>query len=134
MSNGTRRGADDPTTVIEVPHGAAADRALAGNELAPGSRAGDYLVQATIASGGCGIVYAAEHRVLRRRAAVKVLHRDLAASPELVQRFEREARVVNQIGHPNIVDIYDFGYLDDGRPYFVMELLTGTNLSQLLQR
>ena len=51
----------------------------------------------------------------------------------MLQRFVREARVVNQIRHPNIVDVYDFGMLPDGSPYYVMELLPGRTLSQLLQ-
>src|SRR5262249_48062976 len=75
----------------------------------------------------------AEHRILGRRAAVKVLHRALAARAAMVERFAREARAVNQIRHPNIVDIYEFGRLPDGRPYFVMELLGGNTLESLLR-
>jgi serine/threonine-protein kinase len=103
-------------------------------ELAPGDRAGEYLILGTIASGGCGTVYTAEHRVLGRKAAVKVLHSQLATSPEMVERFVREARVVNRIRHPNIVDIYEFGELGDKRPYFVMELLEGTSLASIVER
>src|SRR5437016_14166157 len=87
-----------------------------------------------MASGGCGTVYTAEHRVLGRKAAVKVLHSQLATSPEMVERFVREARVVNRIRHLNIVDIYEFGELDDKRPYFVMELLEGTSLASIVER
>src|SRR2546428_12877103 len=93
--------------------------------LAPGDRAGEYLILGTIASGGCGTVYTAEHRVLGRKPAVKVLHSQLAGSPEMVEPLVREARVVNPTRHPNIVDIYEFGQLDDKRPYFVMELIAG---------
>src|SRR5205085_5850417 len=57
-----------------------------------------------------------------------------SASPEMVQRFIREAQVVNRIRHPNIVDIHDFGTLPDGRPYFVMELLAGPSLKQLIEQ
>src|SRR6266478_5793915 len=59
---------------------------------------------------------------------------ELAPSPEMVERFVREARVVNRIRHPNIVDIYEFGELDDKRPYFVMELLEGTSLASIVER
>jgi serine/threonine-protein kinase len=65
---------------------------------------------------------------------VKVLHADMAASPEMLDRFIREAKAVNLIGHPNIVDISDFGVLEDGRPFFVMELLEGNTLDVLLDR
>ena len=103
-------------------------------ELAPGACVGEYVVTALIARGGHGSVYAAEHRVLGRAAAVKVMHRRFASSAEMVGRFVREARVVNQIRHPAIVDIYDLGTLPDGRPYCVMELLEGQNLWQLLRQ
>lgn len=101
--------------------------------LPPGSLAGEYVLRSVLASGGHGTVYEAEHRVLGRRAAVKVLHPHLSEQGDMLQRFVREARVVNQIRHPNIVDVYDFGMLPDGSPFYVMELLAGRTLSQLLQ-
>jgi len=101
-------------------------------QLAPGALAGEYMLKAVLASGGHGAVYEAEHRILGRRAAVKVLHPHLTDQGEMLQRFVREARVVNQIRHPNIVDVYDFGMLQDGSPYYVMELLPGRTLSQML--
>ncbi|MGZ3458971.1 MAG: protein kinase domain-containing protein [Archangium sp.] len=102
-------------------------------QLAPGALAGEYLLKAVLASGGHGTVYEAEHRILGRRAAVKVLHPHLTDQGEMLQRFVREARVVNQIRHPHIVDVSDFGMLPDGSPYYVMELLPGRTLSQFLQ-
>jgi serine/threonine-protein kinase len=98
--------------------------------LAAGTAAGSWRIGPLIAAGGCGAVYAARHEVLDRAAAVKVLHAQLAASPSMVDRFVREARAVNQIRHPNIVDIFDFGALPDGRPFFVMELLQPGDLQQ----
>ncbi len=95
--------------------------------------AGEYMLKRLIASGGHGSVYEAEHRILGRRAAVKVLHAHLADQGEMLQRFVREARIVNQLRHPHVVDIYDFGMLGDGSPYYVMELLEGRTLSQLVQ-
>lgn len=102
-------------------------------ERPPWTLAGEYVLQRLLASGGHGSVYEAEHRILGRRAAVKVLHRHLADQGEMLQRFVREARVVNTIRHPNIVDVFDFGMLPDGSPYYVMELLSGRTLSQVLQ-
>ena len=116
------------------PQQAAAAAALEGDpdELRPGSMAGGYLLEKPLASGGGGTVYEARHRMLGRRAAVKVLRRELASSPRMVARFLREALAVNMIKHPNIVDIYEFGELPDGRPFYVMELLGGTDLRSLL--
>ena len=101
--------------------------------LAPGDDVGHWTVVGRIASGGCGAVYAARHRVLGRPAAIKVLHGELAASPAMLQRFVLEARAVNLIGHPNIVDVFDFGELPDGRPYFAMELLADDDLDRRIQ-
>jgi serine/threonine protein kinase len=103
-------------------------------ELPPGTTLGSYVVQSLIASGGGGMVYKAQHNLLGRKAAVKVLRREIATSPEAVARFLREAQVVNLIRHPNIVDIFEFGQLPDGRRYFVMELLDGSDLSTILKR
>jgi serine/threonine protein kinase len=100
--------------------------------LEPGTLVGPYLIHATLGSGGGGQVYRAEHRVLGRSVAIKVLHAENARSPEGLARFVREARVVNMIRHPAIVDIYEFGELPDGRPYFVMELLEGADVSRLI--
>jgi eukaryotic-like serine/threonine-protein kinase len=118
-------GDDSLTPYVGPPPGA-------DETLAPGSRIGEYVVKARLAEGGHGAVYEAEHRVLGRRAAVKVMHRHLADSGEMVARFVREARIVNQIRHPGIVDIYDLGTLPDGQPYCVMEFLPGRSLAALL--
>jgi len=104
------------------------------DELRPGTMAGAYLLEKSLASGGGGTVYEARHRLLGRHAAVKVLRRELASSPRMVARFLREALAVNLIKHPNIVDIYEFGEMPDGRPYYVMELLDGTDLRSLLTK
>ncbi|WP_224365111.1 serine/threonine-protein kinase [Hyalangium versicolor] len=100
---------------------------------APGALAGEYLLQAVVGTGGHGTVYQAEHRILRHRAAVKVLHSHLNDKDEMLQRFVREAQLINRIRHPNIVGIYDFGVLPDGSPYYVMELLPSRTLNQVLQ-
>jgi serine/threonine protein kinase len=101
--------------------------------LKPGTLAGAYILKREVAAGGGGTVYEAQHRLLGRKAAVKVLRRELAASPQMVARFLREALAVNMIKHPNIVDIYEFGELPDGRPFYVMELLEGVDLRSTLQ-
>jgi len=81
-----------------------------------------------------GVVYAATHPLIGKRAAVKVLKPGLSNEPAAVERFITEARSVNQIGHPNIVDIFGFGTLPDGRNYYIMDLLEGESLRTRLRR
>ncbi|WP_438031633.1 serine/threonine-protein kinase [Sorangium sp. So ce204] len=97
-------------------------------ELAPGTPVGEYRVEAKIGAGGFGTVYRAIHPVIGKAAAIKVLSRQCSANPQLVSRFVAEARAVNQIRHRNIIDIFSFGALEDGRHYYVMELLEGMTL------
>jgi serine/threonine-protein kinase len=107
---------------------------LAPGDLSPGDYAGNYRISARLSSGGFGTVYVAEHRTLKRKAAVKVMHADCAQSKEMVGRFLREAQAVVQLSHPNIVQVFDFGELENGRPYYVMELLEGESLREYVQR
>ena len=103
-------------------------------DLMPGMMVGEYRIEGPLGSGGMGRVYAAIHPVIAKRAAIKVLHPELSVNREAIDRFIQEARSVNQIGHPNIVDIFAFGVLPDGRHYFVMEWLRGESLRQRLAR
>ena len=106
-----------------------------GDELlAPGTMLGEYRVEGLIGSGGMGFVYAAVHPLIGKRAAVKVLRRQLCRERLEVERFINEARIVNQIGHPNIVDVFAFGQMADGRSYFVMEWLKGETLRARVAR
>src|SRR5687767_12083735 len=105
----------------------------AGSTLAPGDRVGDYIIKAPLARGGFGVIYRVSHAIEETEAALKVLHAELAATPGAVLRFEREIEVIQRLRHPNIVDIYTWGRLPDGRPYFVMELLPGVSLEASLQ-
>ena len=103
------------------------------DDLPTGTQVGSYVVLSQIGRGGCSTVYAVAHVVLGRRAVLKVLLQDIAASPTAVKRFVREARASSMIGHPNIVDIFDIGQLANGPPYYIMELLEGPNLEQLVR-
>jgi eukaryotic-like serine/threonine-protein kinase len=100
--------------------------------LAPGTTVGDYAVQGTLGEGGMGTVYSAIHPLIGKKAAIKVISAALCQEPEAVDRFVQEARAVNQIGHPNIVDVFAFGRLDDGRSYLIMEWLQGQSLADRL--
>jgi eukaryotic-like serine/threonine-protein kinase len=94
---------------------------------------GRYRLEATLGRGGMGLVYRAAHLTLRRQVAVKILHPSLAASPDVRNRFEREALAVGKIDHPNCVSVYDSGRLRDGSLYLAMELLDGKSLADVLE-
>ena len=81
-----------------------------------------------------GIVYHACHQLIGRQAAIKILRPELASSPEQVRRFLNEARAVNLVEHPGLVEIFEFGLLPDGTPHIVMEFLSGELLSERLCR
>src|SRR5262249_44594964 len=81
-----------------------------------------------------GIVYGAVQPLIRKQVAVKVISEEMSQRPDAVARFVKEARAVNQIGHPNIVDVFAFGKLPNGRPYLVMEWLRGETLAAHLAR
>jgi serine/threonine-protein kinase len=99
--------------------------------LAPGTEVGEYVIESLLGRGGFGSVYRAAHPVIGKQVAIKVLSLRYSADPEIVSRFAAEARAVNQIRHPNIIDIFSFGQLPDGRHYYVMELLDGEPLDRL---
>ncbi len=98
-----------------------------------GALLGSYRVTDELGRGGMGAVYRARHELLGRPAAVKLLHPDLTESDELVDRFFREAKAATAIQHPGIIDVYDFGYTEDGRAYIVMELLDGEPLADRIR-
>ena len=96
---------------------------------------GNYRIIEPLGEGGMGTVFRAEHVVLGRPYALKVLRsRVVEKDATAAQRFLREARAAARVRHPNIVDVFDFGHLADGRPYFVMELLEGESLTDRVSR
>ncbi len=95
---------------------------------------GSYRVVKKLGAGGMGAVYEAEHALMGRRAAIKVLLPEMSRNEEVVQRFFNEARAAAAIHHPGIVEIYDFGYRDNGSAYIAMEYLTGEGLDARLKR
>ncbi len=92
---------------------------------------GRYKVLNKIGEGGMGVVYVAEHVEIEKKVALKVLRDDFSKRPEVVERFRQEARSASKIGHPHIVDVTDFGQLDDGGVFFVMEHLKGCGLNEI---
>jgi serine/threonine protein kinase len=128
------RESDERPTDVSAAVGVEETTAVTNERLGPGTEIGGYMVDGELGHGGMGIVYSATHPLIGKRAAIKVLKPELSKEPAAVDRFIREARAVNQIGHPNIVDIYDFGQLPDGRSYYLMDLLTGESLRTRLKR
>jgi serine/threonine protein kinase len=97
-----------------------------------GQQIGSYTIVRMLGEGGMGEVFEAVHEKLQRRAAIKVLHPHVARAPEMAARFRNEARAVNIIRHPGVVDIYEHGQLPDGTVYLVMEYLEGSSLRETL--
>jgi protein kinase-like protein len=92
-----------------------------------------YEIVALLKTGGMGRVYRAHQYALDRDVAVKIVDPTLGTSPEFASRFIQEARAASRLNHPNVVSIYDFGKMQEGPLYMVMELLTGRDLSTLLR-
>jgi serine/threonine-protein kinase len=97
-----------------------------------GSYVGEFRVEKKLGEGGMASVYAAVHPLIGKKAAIKVMAPQLCADAHAVMRFVQEARAVNQVRHDNIVDVFSFGRLPDGRSYFVMEWLPGESLFERL--
>ena len=103
-------------------------------DLPVGAMVGDYRIESKLGQGGMGAVYRAIHTVIDKRVALKVIHHELCEDDAAVNRFVQEARAVNRVGHPNIVDVFGFGTTTDGRAYLAMELLDGVSLAQRVGR
>ena len=102
-----------------------------------GRRLGNYDIQSKIGEGGMGLVYLGIHPQIGKKVAVKVLHEELCSKADVVARFFNEAKAVNDISHPNIVDIIDFGETTfDGVicKYIIMEYLDGESLAARMRR
>lgn len=103
-------------------------------ELHEARRFGQYRLSERIGEGGMGEVYLAEHRLLKRPCAMKLIKAGSGREPLALARFEREVRAAAQLSHPNTIEIYDYGRTEDGTFYYVMEFLTGMNLEDLVAK
>jgi serine/threonine-protein kinase len=111
------------------------DTKLEGSDPLLGSRVADrYTVMRRIARGGMGVVYLAVQDGLQRTVALKIIRPDAARDPVMQKRFEREARLVSQLAHPNIVTVHDFGHMSDGSLYLAMEFVDGVGLREALRK
>ncbi len=95
---------------------------------------GPYRLRSRIGAGGMGEVFLAEHRLLKRPCAVKLIRPGDAADPRILERFEREVCLTATLSHPNTVEVYDYGRAEDGTYYYVMEFLPGLSLADLVDQ
>ena len=105
-----------------------------GDPLLGTTVAGRYKVLKLLGEGGMGQVYLAEHSAIEKRIALKVLRAEYAHKGEIVTRFQQEAISASRIKHPNVLDVFDFGQLENGCFYLAMEFLEGNDLADELQR
>ncbi|MCA9619511.1 MAG: Hsp70 family protein, partial [Myxococcales bacterium] len=124
------RPPSSPRDSLPAPAG---PMAVEADSLLGATLGGRYLIEAVVAEGGMGRVYRAKHEVLGRRFAIKVLHAELASNSEIADRFVREAQAASMIDSPHVVDISDFGRLEDGTGFFVMEFLSGKTLADHIE-
>jgi hypothetical protein len=103
-------------------------------EVFEAKQIGQYRLAKLLGAGGMGEVYLAEHRMLKRPCAIKLIHPDRAGDPRVLARFEREVQMTARLSHWNTVEIFDYGRTDDGSFYYVMEYLPGLSLEDLLER
>lgn len=126
-------GAAAPNVPTELEGAAPPPDASLASALIGRVLAGRYRIDALLGTGGMGAVYRAEHVHMKKHVALKVLHREMTAVPEVVQRFEREAVAAARIEHPHVAGAKDFGKLDDGSFYLALEYVEGSSLRQLLK-
>jgi serine/threonine-protein kinase len=103
-------------------------------EVFEARQVGQYRLIKPLGAGRMGEVYLAEHRMLKRPCAIKLIHPDRAGDPHVLARFEREVRMTARLSHWNTVEIFDYGRTDDGTFFYVMEYLPGLSLEELLER
>jgi serine/threonine protein kinase len=127
--NATETGDDTPTVRVDTDADAEDADPFVGQVL--GDR---YVVEAVLGQGGMGTVYLARQRELDRRVAIKVTRPELVYSLQIMERFRREAATTAKLRHPNIVTVYDFATLPNGRAYLVMEYLSGPPLQTWLEQ
>jgi serine/threonine-protein kinase len=103
-------------------------------DLNEARRLGQYQLGEKLGEGGMGEVYLAEHQLLKRPCALKLIKPDVNTNPVALARFEREVQSAAMLSHPNTIEIFDYGHTDDGTFYYVMEFLAGMSLADLVRQ
>ena len=106
---------------------------MASDDELIGQSIGNYVLKELLGKGGMGSVYLGEHPRIEKQVAVKILSQYVIQQPMAAQRFEAEAKLISRISHPNIIEIFDFGALEDGRLYYIMEMLKGRELRKVMK-
>jgi len=103
------------------------------NEAFAAKQLGQYRLKQKLGSGGMGEVYLAEHQMMKRPCAIKLIHPDKTGDPRVLARFEREVRSTAKLSHWNSIDVFDYGNTAEGTFYYVMEYLPGHNIGELIE-
>jgi eukaryotic-like serine/threonine-protein kinase len=103
-------------------------------QVAEARQLGQYRLRRRLGAGGMGEVYLAEHQLLKRPCAIKLIRPDSVADPKALARFEREVQITATLSHPNTIEVFDYGRTEDGTYYYVMEYLPGLSLAELVER
>jgi len=120
--------------VVRMRKQTADARAAATKAAAEAKDLGSYRLTEKIGAGGMGEVWCAEHRLLAREAAIKLIRSESAPTPEAQERFRREAQTLASLRSRNTIELFDFGITDDGTFFYVMELLDGMDFETLVER
>ena len=104
------------------------------HDLHQAKKLGQYQLGEKLGEGGMGEVYLAEHQLLKRPCALKLIKPDVNTNPIALARFEREVQSAAMLSHPNTIEIFDYGHTDDGTFYYVMEYLPGLSVSDLVRQ
>jgi serine/threonine-protein kinase len=129
------RGRPARVAAAEPPNSASSSTLeVSFNEDIGRTIAGRYLIQEVIGEGGMGVVYEAHDAQVDRQVAIKLVRRECLTDSKFIIRFRRELEVTAQLRHPSTIRVYEHGETDDGRPYMVMELLTGQSLAERLEQ
>jgi serine/threonine protein kinase len=126
----SRSASENPSAALELYH---APRPNEYDKLVGQTLDGRYYVEKKIGEGGMGVVFSVRHAVIERPLAIKVLKREAMRDTATIRRFVQEAKAASRIGHPNIVDVTDFGTTPDGMTYSVMEFVPGLTLGTALR-
>jgi serine/threonine-protein kinase len=123
-----------PGPAVGAPSASSSSLEVTFNDDINKTIGGRYRIQEIIGEGGMGVVYEAHDAQVDRQVAIKLVRRECLQDAKFVTRFRRELEVTSQLRHPSTIRVYEHGETEDGRPYMVMELLTGQSLAERLEQ
>ncbi len=120
--------------IVNCPHDSTTLRGPGNDPLIGNVFAERYLIESVLGLGGMSIVYKAQHSLMNRTVAIKMLHRNLKDDTLALERFRLEAQAASSLSHQNVITVYDFGISPNGEPFFVMDCIEGESLETLIDR